>query len=65
MILVKISDSGSSVPISTGRGQPSQFSTPPSINWPSRPVHVPKYRTALKVVDRELGVGANPTSTGE
>ena len=59
VILVKTGDSSSSVPTSPGRGQPSQFPTPPSGGRPSRPVYVPKYRTAPKVVPG-LGAAANP-----
>ena len=64
VILAKTGDSAPSVPTSTGRGQPSYFPTPPSVNRPSRPVHVPKYRTAPKVVDQGLGTGANPAGAG-
>ena len=64
VILVKTGDSAPSVPTSPGRGQPSQFPTPPSGGRPSRPVYVPKYRTAPKVVDQGLGAGANPAGAG-
>ena len=50
--LVKTGDSSPSVPTSPGRGQPSNFPTPPAGGRPSRPVYVPKYRTAPKVVSR-------------
>ena len=50
VILVKTGDSSPSVPISPGRGQPNPFPTPPAGGRPSRPVYVPKYRTAPKVV---------------
>ena len=39
-ILVKTGDSPTSVSTSTGRGQSSNFPTPPSGNWPSRPATV-------------------------
>jgi hypothetical protein len=58
VILVKIGDSAPSVPISPGRGQPSQFPTP------SRPVYVPKHRIAPKIIDPGLGAGANPAGAG-
>lgn len=64
VILAKTGDSATSVPTSTGRGQPSHFPTPPSGNRPSRPVYVPKYRTAPKVVDQGLGAAANPAGAG-
>lgn len=64
VILVKTGDSAPSVPTSPGRGQPSQFPTPPSGGRPSRPVYVPKYRTAPKVVDQGLGAAANPAGAG-
>jgi len=43
----------------TNRG-PSNFPISPSGGRPSHPVYVPKYRTVPKVVDQELGAGANP-----
>ena len=61
VILVKTGDTPSSVPTSTGRGRPSPFPTPPA---GGRPVYVPKYRTAPKVVDQGLGAGANPAGAG-
>ena len=65
VILVKTGDSGPSVPTSPGRGQPSNFPTPPAGSRPSRPVYIPKYRTAPKVVTGPgLGAGANPAGTG-
>jgi hypothetical protein len=64
VILVKIGDSAPSVQISPGRGQPSQFPTPPSGGRPSRPVYVPKYRIAPKIVDPGLGADANPAGAG-
>jgi hypothetical protein len=64
VILVKIGDGAPSVPISPGRGQPSQFPTPPSGGRPSRPVYVPKYRIAPKIVDPGLGADANPAGAG-
>ncbi len=64
VILVKTGDSSPSVPTSPGRGQPSNFPTPPAGGRPSRPVYVPKYRTAPKVVDQGLGAGANPAGAG-
>ena len=64
VILVKTGDSAPSVPTSPGRGQPSQFPTPPSGGRPNRPVYVPKYRTAPKVVDQGLGAAANPAGAG-
>jgi len=47
----------------TNRG-PSNFPTPPSGNRPSRPVYVPKYRTAPKVIDQGVGAAANPAGAG-
>lgn len=65
VILVKTGDSGPSVPTSPGRGQPSNFPTPPAGGRPSRPVYIPKYRTAPKVVPGPgLGAGANPAGAG-
>ena len=66
VILVKTGDSAPSVPTSPGRGQPSNFPvTPPSGGRPNRPVYVPKYRTAPKVVPVPgLGAGANPAGAG-
>ena len=64
VILVKIGDSSPSVPTSPGRGQPSQFPTPPYGGRPSQPVYVPKYRTAPKFVNPGLGAGANPNPAG-
>lgn len=68
VILVGRDSSGTSsnVPSNIGRqGQsPSNFPTPPSGGRPSRPVYVPKYRTAPKVVDPGLGAGANPAGAG-
>lgn len=63
VILVKTGDSAPSVPTSPGRGQPSQFPTPPAGGRPSRPVYVPKYRTAPKVVPG-VGAAANPAGAG-
>lgn len=66
VILAKTGDSAPSVPTSTGRGQPSNFPSPPSggrPSQPSRPVYVPKYRTAPKVVPG-LGAGGNPAGAG-
>lgn len=65
VILVKTGDSGPSAPTSPGRGQPSQFPTPPSGGRPNRPIYVPKYRTAPKVVPGVgAGAGANPAGAG-
>jgi len=64
VILVKIGDSAPSVPISPGRGQPSQFPTPPSGGRLGRPVFVPKYRIAPKIVDPGLGAAANRAGAG-
>ena len=65
VILAKTGDSGPSVPTSPGRGYPSNFPTPPAGGRPSRPIYIPKYRTALKVVPGPgLGAGANPASAG-
>ena len=64
VILVKRGDSAPSVPTSPGRGQPSQFPTPPSGGRPNRPVYVQKSRTAPKVVDQGLGAVANPARAG-
>lgn len=61
VILVKTGDSAPSVPTSTGRGQPSNFPTPPAGGRPSRTLYVPKDRTTLKVVP---GAGANPAGAG-
>jgi hypothetical protein len=44
----------------TNRG-PSNFPTPPS---GGRPVYVPEYRIAPKIVDPGLGAGANPAGAG-
>ena len=63
VILVKTGDSAPSVPTSTGRGQPSQFPTPPAAGRLGRPVYVPKYRTAPKVVPG-VGAAANPAGVG-
>jgi hypothetical protein len=61
VILAKTGDSVPSGPTSTGRGQPSNFPTPPSRGRPSRSVSgVNPYRTAPKVVDQGLGAAANP-----
>jgi hypothetical protein len=69
VILVGRDSSGTSsnVPSNIGRqGQsPSNFPTPPAGGKPSRPVYVPKYRTAPKVVPGPgLGAGANPAGAG-
>ena len=65
VILAKTGDSGPSVPTSPGRGYPSNFPTPPAGGRPSRPVYIPKYRTAPKVVPGPgLGAGANPAGAG-
>lgn len=65
VILVKTGDSGPSVPTSPGRRQPSNFPTSPTGGRPSRPVYVPKYRPAPKVVPGPgLGAGANPAGVG-
>ena len=63
VILIKTGDSAPSVPTSPVRGQPSNFPTPPSGGRPSRPVYVPKYRTAPKVVPG-VGAAANPAGGG-
>ena len=63
VILVKTGDSSPSVPTSHGRGQPSNFPTPPAGGQPRRPVYVPKYRTAPKVVTG-VGAAANPAGAG-
>ena len=54
---------GNPVTPPTSRG-PTNFPTPPSGGRPSRPVYVPKYRTAPKVVDPGLAAGANPAGAG-
>ena len=55
---------GNPVTPSTNCG-PSNFPTPPAGGKPSRPVYVPKYRTAPKVVPGPgLGAGANPAGAG-
>jgi hypothetical protein len=60
VILAKTGDSAPSVPTSTGRGQPSNFPTPPSAGRPSRPVPgVNPYRVAPK-----FGGGGNPAGAG-
>ena len=65
VILAKTGDSGPSVPTSPERGYPSNFPTPPAGGRPSRPVYIPKYRTAPKVVPGPgLGAGANPAGAG-
>lgn len=64
VILVKTGDSSSSVPTSPGRGQPSRFPTAPSGGRPNRPVYLPKYRTAPKIINPGLGAGANPAGAG-
>ena len=61
MILVKADGNSGTLP--TNRG-PSNFSTPPWGGRPNRPVYLPKYRTAPKVVDQGLGAGANPAGAG-
>jgi len=67
-ILVKTGDTSPSVPTSPGRGQPSQFPTPPSGGRPSRPLTGVNsygiYRPTPKVVDQGLGAGANPGGAG-
>ena len=65
VILVKADYSSPSVPTSHGTGQPSNFPTPLAGGRPSRPVHVPKYRRAPKVVPGPgLGAAANPAGSG-
>lgn len=65
VILVKAGDSSPSFPASHGTGQPSNFPTPPAGGRPSRPVYVPKYRTAPKIVPGPgFGAGANPAGAG-
>ena len=55
---------GTPVTPPTNRG-PSNFPTPPAGGRPSRPVYIPKYRTAPKVVPGPgLGAGANPAGAG-
>ena len=55
---------GNPVTPPTNRG-PSNFPTPPAGGRPSRPVYIPKYRTAPKVVPGPgLGAGANPAGAG-
>ena len=52
VILVKTGDSSPSVPTSSGRGQPSNFPTPPAGGRPSRNIPgVNPYRTPLIVDD--------------
>jgi len=53
---------GNPITLRTNRG-PSSFPTPLSGGRPSRPVYVPKYRTAPKVVPG-LGAGGNPAGAG-
>ncbi len=54
VILAKTDDSAPSVPTSTGRGQPSNFSTPPSGGRPSRNLPgVNPYPVAPKIVDQQ------------
>ena len=62
VILVKTGDSSSSVPTQTGRGQPNNFPTG-STNGRRTP-HVNPHRTPPKVVDQNLGAGANPAGAG-
>ena len=64
VILVKTGDSATSVPTSTGRGQPSDFPTPSAGGRPNRPVYVAEYSTAPKVVPG-LGAGGNPGNGGD
>ena len=65
VILAKTGDSGPSVPTSPGRGQPSNFPTPPAGGRPSRNVPgVNPYPVAPKIVDQGLGAGANPAGAG-
>jgi hypothetical protein len=68
VILVGRDSSGTSsnVPSNIGRWgeSPSNFPTPPSGGRPNRPVYVPNYRTAPKVVDPGLGAAANPAGGG-
>jgi hypothetical protein len=70
VILVKTGDSGPSGPSlpGRGRGQPSQFPTPPSGGRPTRPSTLVNpygiYRPTPKVVDQGLGAGANPAGAG-
>jgi hypothetical protein len=68
VILVGRDSSGTSsnVPSNIGRWgeSPSNFPTPPAGGRPSRPVYVPKYRTAPKLVDQGLGAAANPAGGG-
>jgi len=54
---------GNPVTPPTNRG-PSNFPTPPSGGRPNRPVYVPKYHTAPKVVNQGLGANANPAGAG-
>ena len=63
VILVKTGDNAPSVPTSPVRGQPSNFPTPPSGGRLGRPVYVPKYRTAPKLVPG-VGAAANPAGAG-
>lgn len=49
---------GNPVTPPSNRG-PNNFPTPPSGGRPSKPVYVPKYRTAPKIVNPGLGAGAN------
>ena len=58
VILVKAE--GNPITSPTNRGS-SDFPTPPS---GGRPVYVPKYRVAPKIIDPGLGAGANPAEAG-
>jgi len=65
VILAKTGDSAPSVPTSPGRGQPTNFPTPPSGGRPSRNVPgVNPYRVPPKVVDQGLSGAANPAGAG-
>ena len=69
VILVRNNSGGTSSNIPSNIGgqeqSPSNFPTPLSRGRSSRPVYVPKHRTAPKVVDAGLGAAANPAGAGD
>jgi hypothetical protein len=61
VIFVKGERNPITLPINRG---PNSFPTAPSGGRPNRPVYLPKYRTAPKIVNPGLGAGANPAGAG-